>query len=108
MFSEGNRCKKRDKSSMIYPSFNSVALIVVKNSTEQLVVFALNWVNTDVIATGFGLENYCAINKSVESVVLAHTHVCTRVVNCATLTLDYVASFCKRATKNFNAESFAF
>ena len=108
MFSEGNRCKKRDKSSMIYPSFNSVALIVVKNCTEQLVVFALKRFNSDVRATGLGFEHYSAVNKGIKSVVLAHTYISTRVVNCTTLALDDVTCFCERATENFNAKSFAF
>ena len=40
--------------------------------------------------------------------ILAHTHVCTRVMNSAALTLDDVACLGELTTENFNSESFAF
>lgn len=74
----------------------------------QLVVFANYWVNSDVRAASLSLEDNGAVNKSIKSVVSAHTYVCAWVMHCATLALDDVTSFCERATKNFNAKSFAF
>lgn len=53
-------------------------------------------------------KHHYTINQSVDSVILAHTHVFTRVVNCATLTLDNVAGLCILTAKNLNTESFAF
>jgi hypothetical protein len=48
------------------------------------------------------------VNESVDSVVLAHTHVQTGVVNSATLTFDDVTCFGELTTKDFHAESLAF
>lgn len=55
-----------------------------------------------------GGEHYGAVNEGIKSVVLAHTHVFTGVVNCSTLTFDDVACFSKLTAENLDAESFAF
>ena len=55
-----------------------------------------------------GGEYHYAVNEGEQSVVLAHTHVETGMVNGATLTLDDIAGFAIRTTKNFHSESFAF
>ena len=88
---------------MEYPKVRVKLLPIAK-----LVVFALKRFNSDVRATGLGFEHYSAVNKGIKSVVLAHTYISTRVVNCTTLALDDVTCFCERATENFNAKSFAF
>ena len=53
-------------------------------------------------------EYYYTVEQSVDGVVLAHAHVLTRVVHCATLTLDDVAGFAILTAENLNSESFAF
>ena len=53
-------------------------------------------------------EEHGAIYEGVEGVVLAHTHVQTGVMNCATLTLDDVACFGVLTAENLHSESFAF
>lgn len=53
-------------------------------------------------------EHYNAVDKSENSVVLAHAYIKAGVVLGATLTLDDVAGFAIAATKDFHAEAFAF
>ena len=63
----------------------------------------------DKLATFFSLGEYhYTVDESEESVVLAHTHVKTGVVNCATLTLEDVAGFAILTAENLYTESFAF
>lgn len=61
--------------------------------------------STALFAAG---EHNCAVNKRIKGVVLAHTHIQTGVMNCATLTLDDVACFGVLTAKNLYSESFAF
>ena len=64
--------------------------------------------HVDKLAAAFTFgESYSAINEGVKSVIFAHANVQTGMVNCATLTFDDVACFCKLATEYFDAESFA-
>lgn len=53
-------------------------------------------------------EHHNTINQCEECVILAHTHVQTRVVHCATLTFQDIACPAARTTKNLNTKSFAF
>ena len=48
-----------------------------------------------------GGEYHYAVNEGEQSVVLTHTDVETGMVNGATLTLDDIAGFAIRTTKNF-------
>ncbi len=76
-------------------------------SADERLCFSRSYV--DELTTVFAFrEDYCAINKSVKSVVFTHTNVFTWVVNCATLTFDNVTSFSKLTAENLNTESFAF
>ena len=59
---------------------------------------------TAVAALG---EEDGAVNKSVESVVLAHAYVEAGVVDCAALTLDDVAGLAGLTTENLDAEALA-
>lgn len=73
---------------------------------EVLRFFGLH---VDELATLFaGGEHHDSVDESEESVILAHTHVETGVVNCATLTLDDVTGFAMLTAENLYTESFAF
>ena len=69
----------------------------------------LSGLHVDKLASflALGEDNY-TVDESEESVVLAHTHVETGVVNCATLTLDDVTGFAMLTAENLYTESFAF
>ena len=49
------------------------------------------------------LESYYTVYQCVKSVIATHTYILTRVVNCTTLTNDYVTSDASLTTKNLNA-----
>ena len=71
--------------------------------------FNRDGVNVDELASAFAFgEDNSAVDEGVERVVLAHANVLAGVVDCATLTFDYVACFGKLATEYLDAESFAF
>ncbi len=54
------------------------------------------------------VEFYYAINQSKEGMILAHTYILTRVVDCTALTDDDVTGDALLTAKNLNAKSFAF
>ena len=58
-------------------------------------------------AVCFLVEANGTIYECKESVVLAHTHVLTGIVNSTPLTDENVACLCKLTAEQFNAESFA-
>ena len=65
--------------------------------------------NVDKLASvATGCEHHCAVDKGIESMILAKAYIKTRMVNGATLALEDVTGFGKLAAKDFNAESFAF
>ncbi len=72
-------------------------------------LLSLNRLYVDVLAAFFAdSKYYCAINQSVDGVVLAQAHVLAGVVLCATLTLDDIACLGELTAKDLHAESFAF
>lgn len=63
----------------------------------------------DKLASLFAFgEYYYTVDKSKQSVVLAHTYIKAGMVNCATLTLDDVTGFAMLTAENLYTESFAF
>ena len=75
---------------------------------ERALCFSLG-LYVDETTPFFALAEYhCAVNKCVQSVVLAHAYVEARVVHCAALTFDDVACFGVLTAKNLHSESFAF
>ena len=60
---------------------------------------------TSLLADG---EYHYTVDQCEQGVVLAHSHVQSGVMNCAALTLQDVAGFAIRTTKNLHSESFAF
>lgn len=75
----------------------------------MLAELCLGGLNVDELASLLALgEYYYTVDESEDGVVLAHTHVKTGVVNCATLTLDDVAGFAILTAENLYTESFAF
>ena len=64
--------------------------------------------DVDVLATLLaGGEYHNTVDQGEQSVVLAHAHVQSGVMNCAALTLNDVAGFAIRTTKDLYSESFA-
>jgi hypothetical protein len=55
-----------------------------------------------------GSKYYNAVDECEDSVVFTHTYVQTGVVYCTTLTFDDVTGAAVAATKDFNAQAFAF
>ena len=53
-------------------------------------------------------EHHCAVNESVDGVILAHAYVEAGMMHCAALTLDDAACLGELTAKNLNTESFAF
>ena len=75
----------------------------------SLVLFLLgSLVHVDVDVTSAVLELYGTVNKSIQSVVLAHAYVLARTVLGTALTADDVTGLGKLTTKNLHAEAFAF
>ena len=76
---------------------------------QSLELLCFGRLNVDELAAFFAFseDNY-TIDKGENSMVLTHANVQTRVVNCATLTLDDVTGFAVLTTENLYSESFAF
>ena len=70
--------------------------------------FGCNRLHSYVLAVVFSYKNHSTVDKGIQSVILAHTYVYTRVVNRTALTLDDVSGFNALTTENFNSESLAF
>ena len=64
--------------------------------------------HSDILAVSLGDKNHSTVDEGIQGVILAHTHVYTRVVNSTALTLDDVSGLNLLATENLNSESFAF
>lgn len=54
-----------------------------------------------------GSKHHHAVNKSVDSVILAHAYVEARMMHRAALAFDDVSCSAVAAAENFNAEAFA-
>jgi hypothetical protein len=94
-------------------------MTIKKDATQSdCILFFLSWRvllslsvghHIDELAALFtGSKYYNAVDECEDSVVFTHTYVQTGVVYCTTLTFDDVTGAAVAATKDFNAQAFAF
>ena len=82
---------------------------VVVMALREKALCLCHGLHVDVTAAFFTAgEHNCAVNESVDGVILAHAYVETGVMHCAALTFDNVACLGELTAKNLNTESFAF
>ena len=73
-------------------------------SVSSLYALSISFFNRNyATVTLTAVESYNTINESEESVILTHTYVFTRIVNCTTLTNDNVTCNASLTTPNLNA-----
>ena len=76
---------------------------------ELVLSFRFNRQNGDIgFALGLLLEGNRSVDQSENCVILAQTHVLTRIVQRAALADDDVTGFCELTAVNLDAQSFAF